>query len=177
MLSSQLAKADEEKEPDIVKRMAMRRENSDGGGGSFPMSTIFETWGSVRVGAKAMMTLLQNGEAVLLYPGGAKEVRNQGDRRTAYIGYQAGCLLDNLCPDTLPDGVRDPSSRSNGKSSQPSAMESLLSGRTWVVGGMAVTWHWWRQPRRKLQYRTPMSVRYGCNICPRTWRSPRERYG
>lgn len=60
------------KVPDIARRMAKRREDAASGG--FPLDRLFETWGAVKVSAKNMIKLLQLGEAVLLFPGGAKEV-------------------------------------------------------------------------------------------------------
>lgn len=67
------------------------RRSGDRGGAAF--SGFLSTYGAVPVNGKNMYALLQNGEAVLLYPGGAREV-----------GTTAACVGGLLAPQQLVAG-------------------------------------------------------------------------
>ena len=47
----------------------------DGGQDSGGFRELMTTFGAVKVGGRNFFRLLQNGEAVLLFPGGVREVR------------------------------------------------------------------------------------------------------
>ena len=72
-----------------------KKEEDDSGAGSF--SGLLSTYGAVPVNGKNMHKLLSNGECVLLYPGGAREVSRRNEslwsRRSASVSpIQGACL-------------------------------------------------------------------------------------
>eukprot|EP00884_Botryococcus_braunii_P010502 jgi/Botrbrau1/19453/Bobra.0338s0073.1 len=79
-----------------------------------PLGQIFERYGAVKASPMEMYRLLSNGEAVLLFPGGAKEVnkrqdentRSSGERHPTSSGWQPGAMP--LSFPLLPWGVTMP---------------------------------------------------------------------
>jgi hypothetical protein len=61
-----------------AKRPRLRERNrgsGDGGGQDLSLGNFMMRWGAVPVSPKSLVSLLRNGECVLLFPGGADEVR------------------------------------------------------------------------------------------------------
>jgi hypothetical protein len=57
-----------------------KKDEKDDGAGAAQFSSLLSTYGAVPVNGKNMHQLLKNGEIVLLYPGGAREVRAAAGR-------------------------------------------------------------------------------------------------
>lgn len=65
--------------------------------GAAQFGSLLATYGAVPVGGRNMHKLLQQGEIVLLYPGGAREVREGRGGVCPSAGVRGGCFCQARC--------------------------------------------------------------------------------
>jgi hypothetical protein len=70
-----------------------KKDEKDEGAGAAQFSGLLSTYGAVPVNGKNMHQLLKNGEIVLLYPGGAREVRTAAGRLVNWFVAFFGCVV------------------------------------------------------------------------------------